>query len=106
MEQLRLAALAAEHYVDNSVSITAMFDRKRDSLADLEAAIRYSSTRLKAVSFLPIDDHGYEQAPYQEITGEEYERMVGGLQSLDLSEVVSHEMNDAWCDGEACEIPQ
>ena len=105
MEQLRLAALAAEHYVDNSVSITAMFDKERDSIADLGKAIEYASTRLKAVSFLPISDHGYAQAPYEEITGEEYERQVAGLGNLDLSNIVSHEMNDSWCDGEACEIP-
>lgn len=105
MEQLRLAALAAEHYVDNSVSITAMFDRKRDSLADLSQAIGYASTRLKAVSFLPIDDHGYEQAPYEEITDSDYEQRAMGLNRLDLSGVVSHELNDAFCDGEACELP-
>ena len=105
MEQLRLAALAAKHYVDNSVSITAMFDKERDSVEDLQRAIEYASTHLKAVSFLPIDSHGYEQAPYEEIDMGKYTNMVGQLSPLDLSGVVSHEANDAFCDGEACELP-
>ena len=105
MEQLRLAALASEHYVDNSVSITVMFDRKRDSIEDLRNAVQYASTHLKAVSFLPIDEHGYEQAPYEEITMDTYSNMAGRVKPLDLSGVVSHEMLDAFCDGEACELP-
>ena len=105
MEQLRLAALASEHYVDNSVSITAMFDRERDTIEDLSNAITYASKHLKAVSFLPLDGHGYEQAPYEEFTNNEYERMVSSITPLDLRGIASHEMNDSWCDGEACELP-
>ena len=104
MEQLRLAALASEHYADNSVSITAMFDKKRDSVEDLQRAIQFAGEHLKAVSFLPIDDHGYEQAPYEEISRSDYEVRSSNLKVLDLSGVVSHEMLDAFCDGESCEI--
>ena len=33
-------------------------------------------TELKAVSFLPLSEHGYKQAPYEEITKEEYEVLM------------------------------
>ena len=39
-------------------------------------------TSIKAVSFLRYNDHGFDQAPYEEITKEQYEQMISGIQEL------------------------
>ena len=104
-DQLRLASLASLHYADNSVSLTAQFDRSQVDVEQLRQAVEWSSERFKAVSFLPYEDHGYEQAPYESISEESYNAMVAKLGPLNLSGVVSHEMADMFCDGESCEVP-
>ena len=62
--------------------------------------------RLKSVSFLPLDDHGYAQAPYQTIDEAEYKRATAKLKPINLGSTASQEAIDMWCDGEACELPQ
>ena len=60
----------------------------------------------KSVSMLPLDEHGYAQAPYQTITREEYKEAIGGIKPVRYEQHASHEAMELWCDGEACEIPQ
>jgi hypothetical protein len=105
MDQLELAALAAEHWADNSVSVTIMFDKEKETVENLEHAIRYASTRLKAVSFLPIENSGYEQMPYEEISLEQYDLLSRDVTPIDFSSIQSHEANDMFCDGDSCEVP-
>jgi hypothetical protein len=61
-------------------------------------------TQIKSVSFLPLADHGYEQAPYITIDQAEYLAAVRELRPLRLEHSV-HEVVDAYCDGDRCEIP-
>jgi hypothetical protein len=56
------------------------------------------------VSFLPAEDHGYEQAPYIPITEEEYKEASKALRKVKWTEDV-HEVVDAFCDGGACQMP-
>ena len=99
-EQLENAAQMQKYWADNSVSITVTVKpEEKDQL--VEALERYQ-TRLKTVSFLPLE-HGYEQAPYIEITKKEYEKMVKELKSLDLSSS-KHEYTEKFCDGDTCTL--
>lgn len=101
-EQLELAAQMQHYWSDNAVSITVTF--KPDEAKDIPRALQLYETRLKAVSFLPLMDHGYEHAPYQTITYSDYLEAVGGL---DLNKPLNstHEKTDSFCDGDKCEIP-
>jgi ribonucleoside-diphosphate reductase alpha chain len=61
------------------------------------------------LSVLPYSNHTYTQAPFEEITKEQYEERVQHLKSIDLSNVI--EMDDtvnfgviAACSGGSCEI--
>lgn len=61
------------------------------------------------LSFLPYSDHTYKQAPFEDITQEEYERLFQSLKSIDLTKVIEIEDNtnlksEAACAGGACEI--
>ena len=72
-EQLEIAAQYQHYWADNSVSITCTF--KPQEAADIKSALEMYETRLKAVSFLRYQETGYEQAPYEPITKEQYEEM-------------------------------
>ena len=61
------------------------------------------------LSVLPYDGGSYIQAPFEDCTEEEYERLFSKLQSIDLSKVVELQDNtdlsgELACVGGACEI--
>ncbi|MGV8131135.1 MAG: fused protease/ribonucleoside-triphosphate reductase, partial [Candidatus Pacearchaeota archaeon] len=100
-EQLENAAQMQEHWSDNSVSITVTV-KPEEANQISEALDRYQS-RLKTVSFLPLMDHSYEQAPYIKIDEKTYEEMVAKLLPLDLTSAV-HEITEKYCDGDTCTL--
>lgn len=61
------------------------------------------------LSVLPYNNGTYKQAPFEDITKEEYDRLIGTLGTIDLSRVVETEdltdlKGEAACAGGACEI--
>ncbi len=61
------------------------------------------------LSVLPFSDHTYKQAPFEDITEEEYNKRVSALQSIDLTKVIELDDNVdfgaiAACAGGACEV--
>jgi ribonucleoside-diphosphate reductase alpha chain len=61
------------------------------------------------LSVLPFDGGSYSQAPFEDITEEQYNNLVGHLTSIDLTQVVEEDdltslMDQAACAGGACEI--
>jgi hypothetical protein len=60
---------------------------------------------LKCVSFLPLSDHGYAQAPYEEISGEEWERRARDVREIDYGACEgAEELGSRFCDGESCSL--
>lgn len=100
-EQLELAAALQQYWADNQVSVTVTF--KPAEARDIKYALELFETRLKGVSFLPLQDHGYEQAPYETITKEQYESMIKDITPLD-SAFLQHESTSKFCDGDSCEV--
>ena len=61
------------------------------------------------LSVLPFDGGSYSQAPFQDITENEYNELVGQLTSIDLTQVMEEDdstslMDQAACQGGACEV--
>ena len=102
-EQVELLAQMQYWWADNQVSATVTF--KPEERDDIRRILELFETRLKSVSFLPLADHGYAQAPYITITQEEYERAAAAIRPLSIS-IDNHDTVDAYCDGDRCEIPQ
>lgn len=100
-EQLEIAAQMQQYWADNQVSVTITF--KKDEAKDIKYALELYETRLKGVSFLPLEDHGYEQAPYETITAGEYALLRQGITELDTSDA-KHELTSRFCDGDMCVI--
>ncbi len=46
------------------------------------------------LSFLPRSNHVYQLAPYESITKEQYEAMLGKVSHLDFSKIVTYEVED------------
>lgn len=101
-EQLEMVAQMQTYWADNQVSATVTF--KPEEAKDIKNALELYETRLKGVSFLPADGGGYEQAPYIKIDRDTFERMSSALKPVDYS-AVTHEVTDAFCDGDKCVIP-
>jgi adenosylcobalamin-dependent ribonucleoside-triphosphate reductase len=100
-EKVDLAAAMQASWADNQVSCTVDFAPEEADQIGLILE-RYED-RLKGISFLPRLDHGYAQAPYEQIDEATYEAMVKNLTPIDLN-AASHEVTERFCDGESCQI--
>lgn len=100
-EKVDLAAEMQFWWADNQVSCTAEFDPDTEA-EDIPRILEAYESRLKGISFLPMRDHGYEQAPYEAITEEEYLEKVRDLKPIEAS--LEHDLEDKFCSGEACKV--
>ena len=102
-EQLCLARELQDKWSDNSVSITVTF--KESEANDLKSAIEYMAPYVKTLSFLPLVDHKYEQAPYQEITEEQYKEYSSSLKRLRLTSAKNVEAaGENYCTNDTCSL--
>lgn len=75
IDQLNIMVEAQTEWSDNAVSATVYF--RPEELDDIRAWLAKNyNKKLKTVSFLLHSDHGFDQAPLEEITKEEYEALV------------------------------
>lgn len=102
--KIELAATAATWHCDNAVSLTASFLKDELSPKQLASVLQSASTKLKSISVLPSDGHGYEDAPYESISLERFNEMRKGLKEVSY-EGVGHEADDEFCASDACLIP-
>ncbi len=101
-EQAENAAAYQKYWSDNQVSITITFNKSEAH--QIKHVLECYEDKLKSVSFLPISEHGYEQAPYEEITGFEFEKMIANLKPLSLIETKDRAIGEKFCDSDRCEV--
>ena len=101
-EQAENAADYQKYWSDNQVSITITF--QPDEANQIKHVLECFEDKLKSASFLPIKEHGYKQAPYEEITLEKYEEMISKLKPLNLDETKDRAIGEKFCDSDRCEI--
>jgi len=102
-EQVELAAQTNYWWSDNAVSCTVTF--KPEEAAAIPDILQLYETRLKSISFLPLDDHGYEQAPLQPITEDEYKEAMSKLKKLDLNNPLTENFaQKEFCSNDTCEV--
>lgn len=100
-EQLEIAAQIQHYWADNQVSVTVTFNK--NEAKDIKNALELYETRLKGVSFLPISEHGYVQAPYEKITKEQFEEMNSKIKPIVIKTNI-HDKEEKFCDGDVCTI--
>lgn len=101
-EQFLNAVDYQRYWCDNQVSITVTF--KPEEARDIATALSVFDSDLKAVSILPLRDHGYKQPPFETITKEQFERMSAKLSKPDFSSFTEREVGERYCDGDTCQI--
>ncbi len=80
VDQLELVKKVQTVWADNSVSVTVYY--RKEELDSIRAWMSENYKDLKTVSFLLHSDHGFDQAPYEEITESQYDRMVEDIQEI------------------------
>jgi hypothetical protein len=103
-EQMENVAQVQNVWADNQVSVTVTFNK--DEAKDIKNVLELYENRIKGVSFLPVSDHGYEQAPYIPIDKKEYDKMISKIDKLKIKGD-THEQTDKYCDSSGClvEVP-
>ena len=101
-EQLEIAAQFQHFWADNSVSVTVTF--KPEEADQIQTALEMYETRLKAVSFLRYQETGYEQAPYEPITKEQFEEMSANIQPIQRMDTQQGGAGEKFCDSDKCTI--
>lgn len=101
-EQCQNVADLQRYWADNNVSVTVTF--KPEEKADIVSVLEAYEDSLKTISFLPLSDHGYQQAPYEEISKERYEEMASKITKPDFSFITSTPLGSKFCDGDSCSV--
>mgnify|MGYP001166849252 CR=1 FL=1 len=101
-EQLEIAAQYQHYWADNSVSITVTFNEKEAD--QIKSALEMYETRLKAVSFLRYQETGYEQAPYEPITEEQYHEMTKNITPVKSIANTEEATGSKFCTNDTCTI--
>lgn len=93
IETLEHWLVYSEHWTDHNPSVTVnVRAHEWDEVADW---VYKHFDRMVGVSFLPYDDHVYEQAPYEEITEDQYDSLLAEMpQQIDWSLLMHLENSD------------
>ncbi len=104
IKQLELVKKMQTEWSDNSVSVTVYY--KPEELKEIKDWLKENYTKgIKSVSFLLHNDHGFDQAPYEEIDKETYEEKLSKVDLNFYEKVIPNEMLEGLeCDGGACPI--
>ena len=102
VKQLELVKKMQTVWSDNSVSVTVYYHL--EELDEIKEWMKkHYANSLKTVSFLLHSEHGFAQAPYEEITKEEYDKRASRL--TDIEHVEAGEvLQELECAGGSCPI--
>lgn len=89
IEQLKLYSVYQKYWTEHNPSITVYY--KDDEFLNIGAWIYNNFSDVSGVSLLPHSDHVYKQAPYQEITEEQYQAFVKDFPSIDWGNLKEEE---------------
>ena len=105
VQQLEHQKFLQTYWSDNSVSVTVYY--KPEELSQIKEWLSNNyDNGVKAVSFLLHKGHGFKQAPYEEITKEQYKEIVGKVKpitKLNDKEVMSFK-DSLECSSGACPV--
>lgn len=104
IKQLELVKTLQEKWADQAVSVTVYYSK--DELPEIKdwLAKNYNSS-IKTVSFLLRENHGFVQAPLEEIDKEKYDQCVKEIKPFEFGISSSNEILDTMeCEGGACPI--
>jgi ribonucleoside-diphosphate reductase alpha chain len=110
IEQLEMWLAYQRSWCEHKPSVT--INVKNDEWFEVGAFVYKHFDEMSGVSFLPFNEHTYQQAPYQECDESAYHKMLGVMPTnIDWSLLSEYESEDNTsgsqtlaCSGDACEI--
>ena len=110
IEQLETWLMFQRHWCEHKPSVT--INVRKDEWFEVGAFVYEHFDEMSGVSFLPYNEHTYQQAPYQEIGKSEYEELAKNMpEKIDWSLLTNYEESDNTvgmqtmaCSGDSCEI--
>lgn len=110
LEQLNMWLMYQRHWCEHKPSVT--INVQKHEWFEVGAFVYENFDEMSGVSFLPYNDHTYQQAPYQECSKHDYETLLSCMpESLDWSKLAEYEQGDNTvamqtmaCTGDSCEL--
>jgi ribonucleoside-triphosphate reductase (thioredoxin) len=92
LDQLEWYKKVQKNWCEHNASITVYV--KPDEWLSVGDWVYKNWNIVNGVSFLPVEDNVYEQAPYEKITEEEYNKLVAAFPTIDYSQLSKYEKED------------
>lgn len=107
IEQMEHWKMMQEHWCEHKPSITVYY--RDDEFMELGQWVWTNFDLISGVAFLPHSDHTYQQAPYEEVTEEVYNKAVAAMPDIDWASFSETEDNTTGtmtlaCSAGACDI--
>lgn len=103
VDQLEVIKRLQREWSDNSVSVTVYY--KKDELDSIKVWLKDNYENVKSVSFLLHNDHGFDQAPLEEIDKKTYKSMKKRCTPItSLQDIKMEDVEIADCDSGACPV--
>ena len=100
IEQLELWLIYQRHWCEHKPSVTISV--KDDEWLEVGAWVYKHFDEMSGVSFLPFNDHTYVQAPYEDITEEQYNQLKLSDYMVDWKDFIEEEDNTEGAQQLAC----
>ena len=110
IDQLEMWLAYQRNWCEHKPSVT--INVKKDEWFEVGAFVYEHFDEMSGVSFLPYNEHTYQQAPYQEVGKSEYEELLSVMpKAIDWAKLKEYEVEDNTaamqtlaCSGDSCEI--
>ena len=110
IDQLNMWLAYQRHWCEHKPSVT--INVRKDEWFEVGAFVYEHFDEMSGVSFLPYNEHTYQQAPYQECGATDYHELLEIMpKAIDWSKLAEYEKEDNTagsqtlaCSGDSCEI--
>ena len=110
IDQLKMWLAYQRHWCEHKPSVT--INVKSDEWFEVGAFVYDHFDEMSGVSFLPYNEHTYQQAPYQECSKSDYKTLLAVMpKAIDWAKLKEYEVEDNTsgsqtlaCSGDSCEI--
>lgn len=103
VQQLELMKNIQTVWADNAVSVTVYY--RQEELQEIKSWLEKNyANGIKSVSFLLHNEHGFAQAPYEEISEEDYKKSIEKIKPIHNLSIGEGSIENMECVGGACPI--
>lgn len=101
-EQMETSLRLQREWADQAVSITVTY--RPEELPEIKSWLHENWHQMKTISFLPFSDHGFNLAPLESISEDEYTRRAAAIGTIHYTDSSTTMIDVGECAGDACPI--